>query len=279
MKGGESTGYRCRRVTPKALGGLTRLSDSRSSFDPDAADTSTQSALPLFCRRETRGRAVPWMWSRHRRGRFGLVFATRIWFRPHESGRDFMRTTFITLFALAIVTFQVPVASAATDDFTFEYFPHDDIATEFHNDWGAGRSGGRRHQGTDIFSEKLTPVVAVADGFVQRVRESSRPGWYIWIRHADGYSSWYMHLNDDVPGTDNGRGGEEFAIAEGVEKGAFVQAGQVIGWVGDSGNAEHTRPHTHFELHRDGSAINPYPYLDEAWQRQMREMELRATLD
>lgn len=189
-----------------------------------------------------------------------------------------MRSIIIALLALAIVTFQSPEAAMADDAFVIEYFPHVDTASEFHNDWGAGRPGGRRHKGTDIFSDKLTPVRAVADGFVERVRESPRSGWYVWIRHAGGYSSWYMHLNDDEPGTDNGRGGEAYAIAEGIEKGAFVSAGQVIGFVGDSGNAEHTRPHTHFELHADGRAINPYPYLADAFQRELRRLELSDAL-
>jgi len=189
-----------------------------------------------------------------------------------------MRTIITGLVALAIVTFQSPEPAIASSDFTIEYFPHADSTAEFHNDWGASRSGGRRHKGTDVFSDKLTPVRAIADGFVERVRQSPRSGWYVWISHADGYSSWYMHLNNDEPGTDNGRGGEEHAIAPGVEKGAFVQAGQIIGWVGDSGNAEHTRPHTHFELHRDGTPINPYPFLAEAFQRKMRRLELSGSL-
>lgn len=188
-----------------------------------------------------------------------------------------MRMLLVALAAIQIVTFQASPAQAS-EEFRFEYFPHVDENVEFHNDWGAGRSGGRRHQGTDVFSDKMTPVVAVADGFVERVHKGPRSGYYVWIRHSDGYSTWYMHLNNDTPGTDDGRGGDEFAIAEGVEKGAFVRAGQTIAWVGDSGNAEPTRSHTHFELHFNGRPINPYHFLADVWERELRLTELHQTL-
>lgn len=189
-----------------------------------------------------------------------------------------MRITLIALAAMMIVTFQSAPAASAESEFRFEYFPHVDETVEFNNDWGASRSGGRSHKGTDVFSEKMTPVVAVADGFVERVRNGPRSGYYVWIRHSDGFETWYMHLNNDTPGTDDGRGGDEFAIAPGIERGAFVQAGQIIAWVGDSGNAEPTRSHTHFELHRNGSAINPYAYLADVWERHQRVVEITPAL-
>lgn len=64
--------------------------------------------------------------------------------------------------------------------------------------------------------------------------------------------------NNDTPGTDDGLG---WGIAEGISKGTQVSAGQLIGWAGDSGNAEFTAPQLHFELRSYGTAINPYPYL------------------
>ena len=81
------------------------------------------------------------------------------------------------------------------------------------------------------------------------------------IDHADDYSTWYMHLDNDDPGTNNGRGGAAAAFAEGLEVGDYVAAGQVIGYVGNSGNAEGTHHHTHFELRLDNRPIDPYPYL------------------
>ncbi len=125
----------------------------------------------------------------------------------------------------------------------------------FTDTFGAPRSSGP-HEGTDIMGAKMLPVVAVADGTV---------GWigstccYFEIEHDDGYSSWYIHLNNDTEGTDDGKG---WGIAPGIARGVRVEAGQLIGWVGDSGNAESTAPHLHFEL-RDpsGTAINAYESL------------------
>jgi hypothetical protein len=76
-----------------------------------------------------------------------------------------------------------------------------------------------------------------------------------------------MHLNNDLPGTDSGHADWSYTLAPGIAEGAQVEAGQLIGWVGDSGNAEWTGSHTHFELHHNGKAINPYPYLIRAWER------------
>jgi hypothetical protein len=125
--------------------------------------------------------------------------------------------------------------------------------------WGAPRSEGRTHQGTDIFATKGTPVVAAASGRVVRIGEGERAGRYIVISHYDGWSSHYLHLDNDSPGTDDGLGGTPVA---GIEVGVQVAAGDVIDFVGDSGNAESTSPHLHFELHRPGGvAVNPAPHL------------------
>lgn len=148
--------------------------------------------------------------------------------------------------------------------FLIEEFPNQSEDVEFFDSWGARRPGGRRHKGIDIHSPKGSPVVAVADGFVIARKWHRDSGFYLKIAHADGWVSSYVHLNNDRPGTDDGAGGEGAAFAPGIEVGAFVRAGDLIGYVGDSGNAEGTVSHTHFSLELEGTKINPYPFLVEA---------------
>lgn len=179
-----------------------------------------------------------------------------------------------SLFLIAVTLLIPHTAAVAADDFVFVYFPHEDVASRFSNDWGDARSGGRRHQGTDIHAAKHSPVVAVADGFVTAIGNGNRSGFYVRLVHRDGWETWYMHLNNDSPGTDDGSGGPENAFAPGLEEGMFVAAGTVIGYVGDSGNAERGSSHTHFELHDGRTAVNPYPYLADAHERWLRVLEL-----
>jgi hypothetical protein len=86
--------------------------------------------------------------------------------------------------------------------------------------------------------------------------------------------TWYIHLNNDTPGTDDGAGGPEAAYAPGLAVGDFVAAGDVIGFTGDSGNAESRVAHTHFELQHNDRYLNPYPYLRAAQDRRLRELQL-----
>ncbi|MGH8944389.1 MAG: M23 family metallopeptidase [Acidimicrobiia bacterium] len=128
--------------------------------------------------------------------------------------------------------------------------------------FGADRDGGaRKHMGNDIAAPRLTPVVAVADGVVSRVaqdRGTSNCCWAI-VRHTDGWQSYYIHLNNDQYDTDDGLG---IGLRTDLVEGSQVARGEVIGWVGDSGNAEGTVPHLHFELRNpEGLAVDPRPSL------------------
>lgn len=129
----------------------------------------------------------------------------------------------------------------------------------------APRSDGDHHA-QDLMAPKMTPVLAAASGTVQYVNWSQNPEdlnphrcCTIAIQHDDGWASWYIHLNNDTPGTDDG---QAWGIVEGIIPGARVEAGQHIGWVGDSGNAENTPSHLNFELRDpDGVIVNPYQAL------------------
>jgi len=138
----------------------------------------------------------------------------------------------------------------------------------FHDDFGDPRSGGRTHEGIDIISTKLTPVVSAIDGMVSYLVDPEASwGYALHIRDADGYEYRYLHLNNDTPGTDDGQGGTAHAYAPGIDRGVRVSRGQMIGWVGDSGNAESAGSHLHFEIwDPQGQPVNPYQSLLRAAQ-------------
>lgn len=116
----------------------------------------------------------------------------------------------------------------------------------------ASRGGGtRRHHGQDLMAKKMTPVVAAFDGTVNftRGRDRGNAGIMLTLEGDNGYRGLYIHINNDTPGTDDGQGGDRYAFAPNLQPGDRVVAGQFLGWLGDSGNAETTAPHLHFELH------------------------------
>ncbi len=132
--------------------------------------------------------------------------------------------------------------------------------------FGAPRAGGRRaHHGQDLPAPKMTPVVAAFDGVVI-LYCAERAGGHNWLtlRGDNGWTAHYMHLNNDTPGTDDGLGSQEYAFAPGLKSGDRVVAGQFLGWVGDSGNAESSGPHLHFELWGPEGVINAAPSLRAA---------------
>jgi peptidoglycan LD-endopeptidase LytH len=133
----------------------------------------------------------------------------------------------------------IPVAEVAVSDLA--------------NTWGAARSAGRRHRGIDIMAPTGRPVLAAADGVVVRMVWNELGGRTIYQRDASGdFILYYAHLEGYAPG---------------LEAGATVRQGDVIGFVGTTGNA--TTPHLHFEVMRQpnpkrwsgGKSFNPYAVL------------------
>lgn len=131
----------------------------------------------------------------------------------------------------------------------------------------ASRGGGsRRHHGQDLMSAKLNPAIACFDGVVELNVGLGNAGNTVTIYGDNGWTAEYYHMNNDTPGTDDARGTAEYCFAPGLKSGDRVNAGQLIGWVGDSGNAESTGSHVHFELWNQvtGAVYNAFPSLQAA---------------
>lgn len=130
----------------------------------------------------------------------------------------------------------------------------------------ADARSGHLHEGIDMMGDKMTPLYAAVDGKVEIVVDPEASwGYAIVLEDVDGYTYHYLHVNNDTPGTDDGAGGTAHAYASGIVRRATVTKGQLIGWMGDSGNAENVGSHLHFEIRKPGGeAINPYPSLVEA---------------
>lgn len=135
---------------------------------------------------------------------------------------------------VAISGFAFPVAE-----------PHNFISS-----FGFPRSGGRLHQGNDIFAPYGTPLFACERGVVTRMGVDSLGGTKLWIVGESGTSYYYAHLA---------------AFAVGLLDGTIVEPGDIVGFVGNTGNAITTPPHLHFEIHPGGGpAIDPFPILKAA---------------
>lgn len=136
----------------------------------------------------------------------------------------------------------------------------------YSDDFGAPR-GGHSHQGNDIMAPRRSPVVAVEAGRIERPSWSSSDCALI-LHGKSGTDYWYLHLNDDLTsGDDNGgrKCQNGVAYAPGLVSGQRVRAGQLIAYVGNSGNAAGVATHLHFELHPDGGgAVSPYRWLRSA---------------
>lgn len=113
--------------------------------------------------------------------------------------------------------------------------------------WGAARSQGRSHEGIDIFAPRHTPVQSTTQGIVSKVGENNLGGRVVVVVGPGGAGHYYAHLEDyaDIAPND------------------WVNQGEVIGYVGDSGNAKGTPPHVHYGIYINGSAVNPYPLLQK----------------
>jgi murein DD-endopeptidase MepM/ murein hydrolase activator NlpD len=121
---------------------------------------------------------------------------------------------------------------------------------KLYDSWGDPRDGGRRrHRGIDIFAPRGTQVVAVTDGYIGYIGNWGKGGRSLWLTTEDGVSFYYAHLD---------------RWASGIYEGMSVRKGDIIGYVGNTGNAVTTPPHLHFAVLQNEEAVNPYPVLRRA---------------
>lgn len=111
--------------------------------------------------------------------------------------------------------------------------------------WHGARSGGRQHEGIDIFARRGTEVYSATEGIVLRVGTNTLGGRVVWVLGPGAQRHYYAHLD---------------RFAE-VSAGMRIGAGAVLGYVGTTGNATGTPPHLHYGVYQADGAINPYPVL------------------
>ena len=127
--------------------------------------------------------------------------------------------------------------------------------SRLRDDYDDARGGGRRHQAIDLLAPRNTPVRAVADGSIAKLFESVPGGHTIYqFDPSQRYCYYYAHLE---------------RYARGLDEGDRVERGQIVGYVGTSGNAPPDTPHLHFAIYRlgperrwwEGEPLNPFPLL------------------
>lgn len=128
-------------------------------------------------------------------------------------------------------------------------FPVAGTRSKIKDLWGASRGGGiRRHKGIDIHARKGTPVVAISDGVIVERDHTLIGGKTLWLKSsAHGWKAYYAHLDKQF-----------------VREGQYVRKGQVIGTIGNTGNARSTPPHLHFGISGGRGWVNPMPYVKHA---------------
>ena len=136
----------------------------------------------------------------------------------------------------------------------------------FTDDFGDARGQGS-HEGNDIMAPRRALALAAEAGRVKFWTTSARAGCMLYLEGASGTEYLYIHLNNDLGDGNDNRGScvAGVAYAKGLKSGDKVAAGEPIGYVGDSGDANGIHPHLHFEVHPGGGgAANPYPHLRKA---------------
>lgn len=175
------------------------------------------------------------------------------------------RTTARGTFVLALILSTLAGGASAAAPPQKIVFPVLGTAS-YTDDFGDARPGGR-HQAIDIVAAKRSLALAAEAGKVEFWSRSPSAGCMLYLHGQSGTDYYYIHLNNDLTAKNDNRGKcvAGTAFAKGLKNGAKVTAGQAIGYVGDSGDANGIHAHLHFELHPNRkSAVDPYPWLQRA---------------
>ncbi len=140
--------------------------------------------------------------------------------------------------------------------------------SDLSNTWGAPRSGGRRHEGIDIFARRNTPILSTTHGVVVKRGIDPLGGSVVTVAGPGGHRHYYAHLQ---------RYGRH-------QVGDWVRQGDTLGFVGNSGNARTTPPHLHYGIYTLTGAINPYPLLamsgksarETRWKSPIKKKQRRS---
>lgn len=168
-----------------------------------------------------------------------------------------------------------PAAERHVRDIMFPILPNGSQKATWSDTYLAPRSGGRKHEGQDLMAPKMLKVLACVSGTIVELRHQSS-GNSLYLKGDDGWYYCYLHLNNDDPGTDNGRNQFKYAFAPGMAVGKRVLKGDHIAYNGDSGNAEASGSHVHFEIRMpnakwyNAAAVNPKYSLDAADPARVR---------
>jgi hypothetical protein len=168
----------------------------------------------------------------------------------------------ILLLALALMTLAAGASAAPPKKIIFPV-----LGTVAYTDDFGDLRGGRPHQAIDIVAPKRSLALAAEAGKVEFWTTSATAGCMLYLHGQSGTDYWYIHLNNDLTARNDNRGRcvAGTAYAKGLKDGAKVVAGQPVGYVGDSGDADGIHPHLHFELHPGRkAAVDPYPWLQRA---------------
>jgi len=136
--------------------------------------------------------------------------------------------------------------------------------SQLTRNFGDARGGGTRtHEGLDIMAPRGAFIASPTEAVVTRTGEGESAGIYVYTANPGGESFAYMHLD---------------SIAEGVKPGTVLKEGDLIGYVGNTGNASGGAPHLHFEIRSKGEVIDPYPRLTKEFTAEERIAVLKQIL-